>query len=216
MLPIFKSTKNVIVKLDDFFDAVDESGLLFLEGVKNYMKGRDNNFDQNIKTIAKVESKADDLRRSIESDLYRHTLMPEYRGDVLRLLDKMDDLIDRAKENLVRFDVEKPDFPQELHEGFIELTEASTSSVSYLVTAARAFFREVKMVRDQLHRVYYYEKEADSFADELKRKLFSDQMGIDLSRRQHLRYFIEHTEKLSDRAEEVADMVSIYAIKRIV
>lgn len=213
MLSLFKSTRSVIKQLDDFFDAVDQSGLLFTEGVKNYLEGNNKRFQDNMKKVESLEHEADKLRRNVENELYSHSLMPEYRGDVLRLLDKMDDLVDRSKENMHRFDIEHPDFPDKLKDAFKDLAEASSKAIGALVIAARQYFNEVKKVKDQLHRVYFYEKEADDLADELKRKLFDDS-SIELSHKQHLRYFIEHTEKLSDRAEEVADMVSIYAIKR--
>ena len=214
MIPLFKSSKTVKKQLDDFFNKVDESSLIFVDGVRHYLDRNPKRFADELKKIDRVEGDADELRRSIENDLYKYSLLPEFRGDVLRLLDKLDDLIDRAKENMMRFDIEQPDFPEDMHRLFRELSEATTKSIEYLVIAVRAFFNDLKKVKDQLHRVYYYEKEADDIADELKRKLFGK--DCDLSQKQHLRYFIEHTEKLSDRAEEVADMLSIYAIKRSV
>ena len=215
MLSIFKSTRNVIKQLDDFFDAIDQSSLLFSEGVANFLSGKQERFSDNLEKVKSLEHDADNLRRSIENDLYSHSLMPEYRSDVLRLLDKMDELIDRSKENLMRFDIEHPEFPEKMHDEFKELAEASSKSIAALVIGTRQYFNEIKKVKDQLHRVYFYERKADDLADNLKRQLFSD-ATMDLAQKQHLRYFIEHTEKLSDRAELVADMVSIYAIKRSV
>lgn len=216
MLSIFKSTKGVIRQLDGFFDAIDQSGLLFVEGIQHYLQENEERFAGNIKRIGKVEGKADTLRRSIEDNLYRHSLMPDFRGDVLKLLDRMDDVIDRCKRNLIHLDIERPDFPKELQAGFSDLAITAGKAIESLVFAGRAFFKEVKQVKDQLHRVYFYEKEADGIADELKRKLFREYDDLDLSVKQHIRYFIEQTEKLSDDAEEIADMISIYAIKRIV
>ncbi len=214
MIPLFKSTKTVKKQLDDFFDAVDESSLIFAEAVRYYLQENAQRFSEKLEKIDDVEGKADELRRNIENDLYKYSLLPEFRGDVLRLLDKLDDLIDRAKENIIRFDIERPDFPKDMIGGMNDLADATTRSIENLILATRAFFNDLKKVKDHLHRVYYYEKEADQIADDLKRKLFKK--DFELSHKQHLRYFIEHTEKLSDRAEEVADMVSIYAIKRSV
>ena len=37
-MPIFsRHTKKIILKIDDFFDIVDEGLLIFKEGVKNYL-----------------------------------------------------------------------------------------------------------------------------------------------------------------------------------
>ena len=78
--------------------------------------------------------------------------------------------------------------------------------------AARAFFRDVDSVKDNLFKVHHFEKEADRISDNLKRRIFS--MDLDLARQTQLRYFAHNVEKVSDRAEEVADRLAIYAIKR--
>ena len=58
------------------------------------------------------------------------------------------------------------------------------------------------------------EKEADKAAEKLKRKAFSTNM--ELAQKFHLRYFALHIDSLADCAEDVADRLSIYTIKRSV
>ena len=41
-------------------------------------------------------------------------------------------------------------------------------------------------------------------------------MDVELARKIHLRYFCLHVENISDRAEDVADRLSIYTIKRTI
>ena len=69
-------------------------------------------------------------------------------------------------------------------------------------------------MRSHIHKVYFFEKEADRLADALKRKIFAK--DLELARKIHLRYFCLHVETLSDRAEEVADRLAIYTIKRMI
>ena len=116
------------------------------------------------------------------------------------------------KETLYQFDVETPDIPDKLDQYYIELTEMSTQSTENLVIAIRAFFRDVKTVKDYLHKVIFYEKEADRIGDNLKREVFK--MDLDLAHKFHLRYFALHIQNVSDRSEEVADRLAIYTIKR--
>ena len=49
-------------------------------------------------------------------------------------------------------------------------------------------------------------------ATPLKRNIFAS--DLDLAHKIHLRYFALNVELVSDRAEEVADRLAIYAIKR--
>ena len=68
-------------------------------------------------------------------------------------------------------------------------------------------------VRDMLVKVYFYEKETDKIARSIKRKLFHDMPDLRLSEKIHLRYFTLHIETISDKAEILADMLSILALK---
>jgi predicted phosphate transport protein (TIGR00153 family) len=215
-MAFFKNATSVINTIESFFNKVDEGVLVFKEGVSNYLHGNQEAFNNNIANMAKLEADADDLRRDIENKLYTHSLMPEVRGDILRLLEEMDNIIDTAKKNLFQFDVEVPNIPAELNQDLILLTDICVSSVLTVIPAARAYFRTPESVKDQIHRVYFYEKEADKLADAIKRKVFRQMTGLRLSEKFHLRYFALHIETVSDTAEKVADLLSIMAIKRTI
>ncbi|HPD96005.1 MAG: DUF47 family protein [Bacteroidales bacterium] len=212
----FNGPKKVIELLENFFDTVDQGVLVFKNGVSNYLYGNTDNFNDNLSSLTKLESSADILRREIENQLYSQSLMPQFRGDILRLLEEMDTIIDIAKENLSQFDVEIPNIPPELNQDFVKLTELSISAVESLMPAVRAFFRTPDTVKDQIHRVYFYEKETDKMATAIKRKVFRDMSNLKLSEKIHLRYFTLHIENVSDEAEKVADLLSIMAIKRTI
>ena len=212
MAILFRATKKLEAQIDDFLDTINEGALVFKMGVKNYLDKSQSEFSERIEKIAKLESKADDLRRRIETQLYEQTLIPEHRGDVLGILESTDTVIDTMKETLFQFDVETPDIPEELADYYREVTEMSVASTENLVIAIRAFFRDVKTVKDYLHKVIFYEKEADRIGHNLKRQAFK--MNIDLSHKFHLRYFALHIQNVSDRSEEVADRLAIYTIKR--
>ena len=213
MAILFKSTKNLEGQVDEYLDTVSQGLLIFKEGVKDYLNKNEESFGERLTEIDKKESKADSLRRSIENDLYRHSLIPEHRGDVLGLLESIDDVIDTAKETLMQFSVENPSIPAELNESFQNLSEKGSLAAEAMVRASRAFFTDVNAVKDHLHKVYFYEKEADKISDHLKRAVFQNE-NLELAQKIHLRYFTLHIDNMADRAEDVADRLSIYTIKR--
>lgn len=132
----------------------------------------------------------------------------------MRLLEELDNTIDLAKKSLFQFDVEVPKIPAELNQDFVKLSELSAAAIESVVPAARAYFRSPELVKEKIHRVYLYEKEADKLADSIKRRVFQELPIEKLSEKFHLRYFTLHIENLSDAAERVADVLSIMAIKR--
>ncbi|NIV94670.1 DUF47 family protein [candidate division KSB1 bacterium] len=214
MALLFKSTKMLESQIDEFLDAVSQGSLVFKEAIKRYMEDEQDKFAENIRTVKTLENKADDLRRQVESHLYTHSLIPEQRGDVLALLESMDDVIDTTKDTLIGFSIETPTIHSELIKKFLDLTEKATQGAECTVRACRAFFRDVNAVKDHLHKVYFYEKEADKIAEDLKRHIFK--LSIELSQKIHLTHFVQHVDLLADRAEDVADRLTIYTIKRSV
>ncbi len=215
-MQLFKSTSKTIRQIDEFLNSIEQAILIYKEGVANYLKSDLKNFLANIDTVAKLEGRADTIRRWVENELYTRSLLPQYRSDVLRLMEKIDDVADTAKETLYQLDVEQPNIPKDYHDDFIKLAEMSISSAEALLTGARSFFRDVQNVKDSIHIVYFYEKEADRIANNLRRRIFNGNNNLSLSEKQHLRYFVNRVENLSNIAEAVADILAIYAIKRIV
>lgn len=214
MAILFKPTKQLESYIEEFLNSVSEGSLVFERGINCYLEKDSENFTAHLKNIHELENKADELRRTIENMLYTHTLIPEHRGDVLALLENTDDVIDTMKETLDQFDIETPDIPQNLNKDFSELTSVSVKAAETLALAIRTFFVEARAVKDHLHKVFYFEKEADRIGNNLKRKVFN--IDLDLCKKFHLRYFALHIQNVSDKAEGVADKLAIYTIKRTI
>jgi len=212
---LFGHTRELEGQIDTFLDKLSQSSLLYQISLKIYLSdGCSDEFEKKLQEVNKMESDADHLRRSIESKLYAQTLIPESRGDVLGLLENLDQLINLYEGSLWSFSIEKPSIPEEYHFDFMSLVDLGVQCVESLVLASRAFFRNINAVGDHNHKVMFYEKEADKVSTKLKRNIFeSDQ---DLSQKMHLRYFVEEIDNVSDWAEDVADRLAIYTIKRTV
>lgn len=213
MLTIKHATKSIEL-IERFLSLMDQGVLVFQEGVKSYLANNQVSFSDHLRTLSSLETDADIVKRKIENILYTRSLMPQLRGDIMRLLEDLDNIIDMAKSNLYQFDVEVPFIPVELHPDFIKLTEVSVAAVETVIPAARAYFRDPDSIKETIHRVYFYENEVDKIALSLKRKVFQEMTNLKLSEKFHLRYFTLHIENLSDAAEKVADLLSIMAIKR--
>jgi uncharacterized protein len=212
----FKHAKKTIDLIEQFLTLIDQGSLIFKDGVKNYLQANRENFEDNLKTIADLSSEADIKKREIENILYTQSLMPQLRGDILKLLEELNNIIDLAKTNLFEFDVEVPFIPSELNLELIKLTELSVFAIDSLIPAARDYFINPDSVKEKLHRVYLYEKEADKLASSIKRRVFQAIPQLKLSEKIHLRYFTLHIEILSDVAKNAADLLSIMALKRAI
>jgi len=211
---IFGKTKNLISKIDTFIDLTAQATLHFKEGLGFYLSNEEDDFLKRIEIINEIERDADRLSKDIESQLYVQTLIPESRGDVLGILERMDSIIDLSKSTIFDLHIERPVVPKEIEVVFAELIVPVVKSVESLTFAVRAYFYDVNAVKDHLHLVKYYEKDADLLYEKIIRKTFS--LEIDLAEKLHLKEFAKHIDGIADRAEEVSNRVAIATIKRIV
>ncbi|MEN8200427.1 MAG: DUF47 family protein [Thermodesulfobacteriota bacterium] len=212
-MSILKKETGVEKQIDEFLDQVVRSGLIFNQGVESYLKGNDTDFKRKLEEIKEVEHVGDDLKRSIQQYLYTKTLIPESRGDVMQLLEDMDSLLDRFKGALWRMEIENLDIDVEFHEDFLLLIKAVDETVEAIVRSARAFFKNIDAVRDHLDKVYYWETESDKISTRLQMAIFRKE-DLRLSHRMLQRELARHLDKIADRAEDVADRLNIYVIKR--
>ena len=211
---ILKRKIGIEKEVDEFLNRVSEAGLLCKQGMDIYLKGDMEVYSTYLKNIRDTEHKGDDLRRSLEKDLYEKTLIPESRGDVMELLEDMDALLDRYTGLIWQFEIERPDICAEFHQDFRELLSHSVEAVEADVRSCRAFFKDINAVNDHIHKVSFWEKESDKVSTRLQRAIFG-RADLRLSHKMHLRFFVKQVDRIADEAEDVADRLNIYVIKRM-
>jgi len=212
-LKLFASNSIVEDKIDQFLDKITDCGLIFQKTVQIYLdKGYTPEIELLVEQCSALEGKGDDLRRDIEAQLYIKTLIPDLRGDVAQLLERLDSLTNMYEANLYRISIQRPEIPQQLSADFSELMKTVVTCVETVVLAARAFFRDIDAVRDHCSKVMFYEHEADRINSRMQRTIYASSMPLD--HKNHLRYFAERIDELANTAEDVADALTIYAIKR--
>jgi uncharacterized protein Yka (UPF0111/DUF47 family) len=81
---LFSSTRSLEVQIDEFLDKVSEAGMVFGRAIGVYLnQGASEEFNSFLNQAADIERRGDELRRTIESELYVRTLIPDLRADVL-------------------------------------------------------------------------------------------------------------------------------------
>ena len=209
-------TKEVAAEIDRFLDNIESTAQIFELAVGEYLDGKRELFEERVEQIDTLEHASDELRRSIKYKLYSNLLIPDARGDVLGLIETLDNILDVAKKVVNHFSIETPIVWPFLEDDFRELTAASVKSVFALVRASRAFFREIGRVNDHLNQVHFWEHEADKIEERLKRRAFRSEEIEKFSMKVHVRYFAERISLLADEAESVSERLAVYAIKRTI
>jgi len=209
-----KKVEKLVDDIDRYFDMIDQSVLVFKDGVRNYLYSNSDGFNQNLIKMSAIDSEAEVLRREIENALYTQTALVRSRADIMRLFEKTRNITDILNDSLFQFEIETPFVPSELNPEFMKLTEFSTLTVEAVLPAAKAYFKSPESVPDKISRAYFYEKEAVKYSQTIKRKVFHNMPSLKLSEKFHLRYFALHIENLAKAAENVADQLAVMAIRR--
>lgn len=212
MTMLFRQTRELEAAIDEFLDLVIQGGLLFRQGVKCFLDHRLDEFEERLRELRTTEQRADDLRRAIERQLYQHTLIPEARGDVLGLLESTDEVLNMITDTLLRFSVESPELMDDLNPLFQDLADNAIATVEDMVGGTRAYFRNLAAVRDHISRAQGHREETNRIAETYTRTVF--RRDLRLSHKNQLRYFVSHTERVAEDAEDVCDRLAIAAIKR--
>ncbi|MEB3257002.1 MAG: DUF47 family protein [Cyanobacteriota bacterium] len=213
---LFAKTRLLEARLEEFLDKVSEGGIYFQRGMALLLeRGVGPEAEAKLQQLIALKERCNELRRAVVSTLYTEMLIPDFRGDVLRLLSHLYGLLDSIKNAVQEFLIEYANAviitgpPGEVG----ELVAVVTQSVEAAVQGSRALFRNPDAVRDHINHIRVYESEADGITLRLKSALFASDRPLE----QKLlgRDALAAIDGLADLAEEISDELSILAIKRV-
>ena len=210
---MFYGSRALENKIDEFLDRISEAGLIYKKAIHVFLEhGVTEDFVTHAEQIGHIESRADELRREVEAGLYEQNLIPDLRADVLSLVEDLDAILNAYDASGYRFTIEQPVFPATLHPDILAIVDSVTNSVEQITIASRTFFRDFNSCRDYIHKVRFYESEADRISTKIKRAIYSS--DLPLANKMHLSSFVEMIDNLADMAEDITDKLAIYVIKR--
>ena len=210
-LDIFKKTHELEQMILAFLLNIIQAGIFYDQAMQTYLaEGADDAFSELVKKVSALEVENDAYRRKIENNLYQYMILPDMRSDILKLLEMSDKVINKYESNLLGVSVEKPKVFSALKEDLIKIIHWDLECVGSLVSGVRNFFLG-KEIKEFTLQTYQLEHKVDECALKLKEMVFNEK--IELARQIQLKEFIYHIEKISDIAEDAADILNIMAVK---
>lgn len=213
-LKLFGKAKEIEKNIEKFLTSIIDASTIFESSIELYLQGEIELFEKQLALIDSIEHEADMINREINYWLYTKMLIPESRSDILSLLESSDDTIDAVKSILTHISIEIPEIPEELHSKVLQLTKMSSKALVFLKYAIEAFFNNDSSIKEYIQKIQGYEVEGDAIEDEIKKIIFQSGIVSDLAKKTQLRDIMTQISLLADKAEDVADMLSIYSIKR--
>lgn len=210
---VFSKTRELERQIDAFHDLLIDAAVLFHEAISVFLSSDEQSEYKDInRQIKKIEHDADGLRREIENQLYSQNLVPNLQADILQLIEGLDKINNQIDDVVYKFFIEQPEIPEAFHHYLIELCHQVADCSENMAMASRAFFKDLSSVRDYSHKVYLMEQQSDITYNNLKKAIFSSELP--LANKLQLDSLITEVADIGDIAEDCADELLIFTIKR--
>ncbi len=204
---------SVFDAIEEHLKAVDEALEAFRGLVSAYLEGDMERAKELEERVSELESKADKLRRGIETMLYEGAFLPANRGDYVHLSEQIDQVADAAESAAHTLILAKPRVPVELKKEIMELVDSAIGTYRLLIDAVRALNSDVDKAIELSKAVEDAEESADKVEYEVKGKVYESET-ISTYAKIIWNQALTKIGDIADRAEDASDQVMLMAIKR--
>ena len=211
-MKLFRKQKTIIEKLEGYLSCIDICVTRFTKCMEKLMNdfGSEENY-KIVQSVHEAESDADDHKRQIEYHLYEKALIPESRGDVLGIIEALDKIPNMMESICYQMLLQKICIPEEYKRKINELIEINVESYEQLKRAINGLFYN-SSVMEVINRIDMIESESDKIERDLIEKIFNSDM--DKADKLLFREIVINIGNISDRAQVVADRLTLAIIKR--
>ncbi len=209
---MLKKQRMVLDRIEEYLEQLDRCVEQFRKCMEQLVSKEISPADDDIVNLVhKAESKADDLRRAIELELYQKALIPESRGDVLGIIETIDRIPNLLESICYQIHLQNITIPEELRKDFFHLIDVNLATYAILKEAVIGFFCKGKVL-DKIRTVDAKESESDALERKLIRQVFNS--GLEKADKILLKEIIINIGSISDEAETVSDRLTLAIVKR--
>jgi predicted phosphate transport protein (TIGR00153 family) len=160
----------------------------------------------------KYESKADDIREEIKALMYSKALIPESRGDLMGLLESIDEIPRIFEKILSTIQTQKLILPDFIIPDIQELVRISLECCDLLTRQVDSLIKRAETILSLLNAIDTHESHCDHLERMMISKVFSE--GIDPFQKLQLKELIVQIGGISDLADRASRRINIINLKR--
>lgn len=156
----------------------------------------------------KAEGVADDVRRKVEQAMISGALLPPSRRQILEIVEQVDTLANAAEATLDRLLVENVDIPEVIVPYVLRIVEISLAIFDDVEYSIRSLFEgKANETMECVDRIEMAEGSIDHLERDALKELFS--LDIELASKLHVSGYFSALVKISDRAEDLSDVIAL-------
>ena len=210
---LFKKEQKVQELIFKYLDNLKMTQEHFEKAMDCYFEfGLGENCDFLITQTHKFESRADDIRHEIIEMMYTKVLIPESRGDILRLLESIDLIPDHFEALLFMIQSQKLEVPDFIIQDLRELMRVSLECCDLVNKQVEALFKKTDDIKALVFTIDSHESRCDHIEREIVRRIFDS--ALDPFQKMQLKELIVRMGQISDQADSVSRGIYIISIKR--
>jgi predicted phosphate transport protein (TIGR00153 family) len=199
---IYKYLENIKMTQESFSKALDDC----------FFDPYCDNFDFYIQQTHKYESRADDIREEIKDLMYRKALIPDSRGDIMGLVETLDEIPGLFETTLYIIQTQKLVLPEFIVKDFTELLRFTLESCDILLKQVEALFRKTDDMKAFTSKIDRIESHCDHIERRIVTRIFDSE--LDPFEKLQLKELVIHVGNVSDQADRVSRRIYIISIKR--
>ena len=210
---LFKKEQRVQELIFKYLDNLKMTQEHFEKAMDCYFDlGLGENCDFLITQTHKFESRADDISHEITEMMYTKVLIPESRGDILRLLESIDLIPDHFETLLFMIQGQKLKLPDFIVPDLRELMRVSLECCNLVIKQVEALFKKTEDIKALVFTIDGHESRCDHIQRAIIRKIFES--DLDPFHKMQLKELVGHMGQISDQADLVSRSTYIFSIKR--
>jgi len=210
---IFKKQRQIESLIHSYLDNLKMTEKRFDEALNTCLdRGICEHFDFLLEQTHKFESKADDTREEIKMLMYGKALIPESRGDIMGLLESIDEIPRIFELLLYMIKTQKLAIPDFIVLDIKELIRVSLESCNLVVQQVEALFERNQGIRALVSTIDHNESHCDHIERRIITKIFDS--DLDPFQKLQLKELVVNMGEIADQADRVSKRINIISMKR--
>ena len=214
LLNLFKKQYQVQVLIMEYLEALKMTQENFALAFETWLTGDEayGDFAFLSEETHRFESQADDVREQIKTLMYAKILLPESRGDIMRLLDGMDHVPRYMEIILHMVKTQMLVIPDFLVADIRELVSASLEACELMSLQVEDLFKRKGRIKELVSIIDLKESQCDK----IERRLISAIFGSDLDgfQKLQLKELVIYLGEISDHVDVLSKQINIMNLKR--
>lgn len=207
-----RKEQEIVKKLLEHLDimSVELSELRRL--IEKYLNHDFDDVEQIAEKVRYYEHQADIARREAETMMYSGAFLPNFRGDLLGIIETADKIGNKGEFVADILELEHPVIPEVLNSQLLKLFDICVETYEALKIAIKYLFEDLEKIEEHVLLVEQKEHEVDGIERCLIKQIY--RMDISNGHKFQLKELVRSIADIADRAEDCSDRVEIVSLKR--